>query len=118
MQTLTVFSLRVVMSPALSRQLIDSFNVLLQPTRVQPGCLSCRLYRDHDNENAIMLTEEWSSRGALERYLESDARKTLVAALDLSAETPQVQIDTIIRREGLSVIAGLDNTELSQQPLL
>jgi quinol monooxygenase YgiN len=114
MQTLTVFTLHLTAPLALRSQLIGSIGALLQPTRVQPGCLGCRLYFDYDNENAITLIGEWSSRGELTRYLASDVRKTLIAALDLSTEMPQVQIDTIIRKEDLSIIAGLDNSDLLQ----
>ncbi|MCB1809305.1 MAG: antibiotic biosynthesis monooxygenase, partial [Candidatus Competibacteraceae bacterium] len=106
-------TLRVMIPATLRSQLISSIGALLQPTRVQPGCLSCRLYIDYDDENAITLIGEWSSRGELTRYLESDVRKTLVAALDLSTEMPQVRIDTIIRKEDLSIIGDLDNIDQS-----
>ena len=112
MQTMSVFTLRVIVPPALRNQLIKSIGALLEPTRVQPGCLSCRLYcGDYDNWNAITLIGEWSSRRGLERYIHSDVRKTLVAAMDLSTEAPEIRIDTILRNEGLVVIAGADNTE-------
>jgi quinol monooxygenase YgiN len=106
MQTVTAFTLRVIMPPAQRSRLLKSIAALLEPTRVQPGCLSCRLYRDYDNDNAITLIGEWSTPGDLERYLASGVRKTLIAALDLSSEVPQVQIDAIERKQGLALIAG------------
>jgi quinol monooxygenase YgiN len=106
MQAVTAFTLRMIVPPAQRSRLIKSIAALLEPTRVQPGCLSCRLYRDYDNENAITLIGEWSSREDLEHYLASGARKTLIAALDLSTEVPQIQIDAIVRNKGLALIAG------------
>ena len=108
MQAMTVFTMRVIMPPTLRSQLINSLGALLEPTRVQPGCLGCRLYIDHDHPDAITLTEEWSSLTELERHLDSDVRKTLVAVLELSTELPQVQIDTIIRRTGPALVGGLN----------
>ena len=108
MQAITVFTMRVIAPPALRSQLVNSLGALLEPTRVQPGCLGCCLYSDNDDPQAIMLTEEWSSLIELERYLDSDVRKTLIAALELSIEPPLVQIDTIIRRTGPHLVGGLN----------
>jgi quinol monooxygenase YgiN len=71
---------------------------------VAPGCIGCRLYADFENRNAFTLVEEWASQAALDRHLASDAHKTIVAAMELSARPPAIHFDTVGHRAGLEVI--------------
>lgn len=101
---MVVFSLRVVTAPARRLDVMALIEPLLAPTRVQPGCETCRLYADADDAGALTLIEEWSSQAALERHLLSDARKSLIATMEMSAVAPVIRFDTIVRREGLEAI--------------
>jgi quinol monooxygenase YgiN len=101
---MVVFSLRIVTAPARHRQVIALVESLLGPTRVEPGCDNCRLYADADDMHTVTLVQEWSTQDALDRYLLSDARKSLIAAMEMSAIAPVVRFDTIVRREGLAAI--------------
>ncbi|MBK8690226.1 MAG: antibiotic biosynthesis monooxygenase [Betaproteobacteria bacterium] len=84
-----------------------SVGALLGPTRVVPGCTGCPPLYNYENLNAFTLVEEWTSQAALDQHLASDAyAKTLVGAIDLSAEPPRVQFDTVAERAGLEVFAG------------
>lgn len=101
-----VFSLSVVVPKSRRNDLVHSVGALLGPTRVVPGCLGCRFYTDYENLNAFTLVEEWASQEALDRHLASDAYKTLVNAIELSAEPPLVHFDTVEDRGGLEVFAA------------
>jgi quinol monooxygenase YgiN len=101
---MVVFSLRVATTPARRKQLVSLVEPLLDPTRVEPGCLSCRLYADAGDPRVLLLVEEWASQQALDRHLQSDARKALIATMEMSASAPTVRFDTVLRREGLEAI--------------
>ena len=101
---MVVFTLRVVAAPARRDALMALLEALLEPTRVEPGCLGCRLYADSGDAAALTLVEEWSSQQALDRHLLSDARKSLIAAIEMSAAAPAIHFDAIVRREGLEAI--------------
>lgn len=101
-----VFSLRVSIAPAQRQAVAALIDPLLAPTRVEPGCESCRLYVDRHDTGSLTLVEEWSSQAALDRHLQSDARKSLIAMMELSSVTPVVHVDTIMRREGLEAFAA------------
>ena len=49
---------RIVTAPRSRAEVVRVLNAQLGPTRVQPGCLRCDLYRDVDNQGAITLVEE------------------------------------------------------------
>jgi quinol monooxygenase YgiN len=94
-----------VFTPAGRRQdMVTLVETLLAPTRVEPGCESCRPYVDAEDPSALTLIEEWSSQPALERHLRSDARKRLIATMEMSHPAPQVHCDTVVRRDGLAAL--------------
>lgn len=101
---MVVFTLRVVAAQACRDALLALLEALLEPTRVEPGCLGCRLYADSGDPAALTLAEEWSSQQALDRHLASDARKSLIATMEMSAAAPVVRFDTVVRREGMEAI--------------
>ena len=99
-----LFSLRVCVPPPRRADFLQSVGALLEPTRVLPGCLGCRLYTDIEDPNAFTLAEEWESQAALDRHLTSSAYKTLVAAIELSAVPPAIHFDSVAQRAGIEVI--------------
>jgi quinol monooxygenase YgiN len=36
-------------------------------TRVEPGCINCRIYHDDQEDHAIMIEEHWRSQEEVER---------------------------------------------------
>jgi quinol monooxygenase YgiN len=76
-----VFSVSVSVPPLQRADFLQSVGALLEPTRVAPGCVRCRLYADFEDPNAFTLVEELSTQAALDRHLTSSAFKTLVAPI-------------------------------------
>ena len=99
-----VFSLSICVPPSCSADILKSIGSLLEPTRVLPGCLGCRLYTDIEKPNVFMLVEEWDSQGALDRHLTSSDYKTLVAVIEVSAAPPAIRFDSVAHRAGIEVI--------------
>ena len=100
-----VFSLGVVVPPTQRADFLKSLGGLLEPTRVAPGCVGCRLYADCEDPYGFLLVEEWESQPALDRHLTSDAYKTLVAAIELSTRPPAIRFDSVAERAGIEVFA-------------
>ncbi|NEX22484.1 hypothetical protein G3480_19595 [Thiorhodococcus mannitoliphagus] len=99
-----LFSLSILVSPSGRDDFLKGVGGLLEPTRVAPGCLGCRLYTDNEHPDAFMLVGEWASQPELDRYLASDACKTLIAAMELSQQPPLIRFDEVARRAGIEVI--------------
>lgn len=99
-----VFSLSVVVPPLSRADFLQSVRRLLEPARVVPGCLGCRLYADVEHADAFLLVGEWASQAELDGYLASDACKTLVAAIELAQEPPRIRFDEVARSAGIEVI--------------
>jgi quinol monooxygenase YgiN len=99
-----VFSLSVVVPQSRRADFLSAVGALLEPTRVAPDCLGCRLYTDVEDSNAFTFVEEWASQTALDRHLTSAAYMTLVAAIELSTRPPGIRFDSVEQRAGIEVI--------------
>jgi quinol monooxygenase YgiN len=113
-----VFTLRLKLRKENTNHIARSVVPLLAPTRVQPGCVSCRLYRDLDDPDALMLIEEWNSREALDHHLRSDDYRTVLEAMESSEREPELHFDTISTREGIEVVqqARINTIGYRKQP--
>lgn len=78
---------------------------LIEPTRVETGCISCRLYYETDSPNTVTWMEEWQSENDLKRHLKSAQYRKILAALDMSDVQPEIRFDTVIESAGMRLIA-------------
>jgi hypothetical protein len=55
-------TLRRIVRPERRSDLLETMRGMLDPTRVERGCLSYRLYEDVESRNAFVLLEEWATQ--------------------------------------------------------
>ena len=101
-----ISTLRIVTAPKSRAEVIRTLAAQLGPTRVQPGCVRCDLYRDVEDQGAITLVEEWASQADLDLRLRSEDYRCVLAAIELSREQPVFHFDTVTRRAGLEIVAS------------
>ena len=77
---------------------------LVEPTRVETGCVRCALYADLEDPKAIVWIEEWRTQDDLERHLRSTQYRKILAALEMSSEVPDVRFNTVVETEGMKLI--------------
>ena len=91
------------------KDFMNSARLILGPTRIQPGCISCRLYQDLDESDAVFLVEEWESRKKLDRHLNSDQYRVILSLMEASDRFPDIKINTVSKTEGLEAIEVVRN---------
>jgi quinol monooxygenase YgiN len=77
---------------------------MIEQIQFEPGCMSCRLYRDVQEECALMLDETWTSEKDLLRHLQSDRYRRVLLVVEMSAEPPEIRFDTIAHSSGVETI--------------
>ncbi len=77
---------------------------LIGPTRVETGCMGCRLYQEVNERYAITWMEEWNTQDDLERHLRSPQYRRILAALDMSDVQPEIRFDTVVDSKGMQLI--------------
>jgi len=101
---IVVSTLRILTAPHSRAGIVRGLAAQLGPTRVQPGCLRCDLYRDVEEPGALTLVEEWESQAALDCRLRSEEYRAVLGAIELAREQPVLHFDTVLRRAGLEIV--------------
>jgi quinol monooxygenase YgiN len=73
-------------------------------TRIEPGCISCRIYQDVANKHVLMMDESWANKEDLERHLRSDDYFNVLLVIEMASERPEIRFDTISRSTGVDTI--------------
>lgn len=110
MDTEILVTFRMIVQPERRRDLSTAIRGMLEPARVERGCLSYRLYEDVENRNAFLLLEEWATQEDLENHLRTDYQRQLLVLMDLLSEDPELQFNTVSHRAGLELIAEVLKT--------
>ncbi len=76
----------------------------LEPVRLTPGCTSFRCYRDVEDVNAFCFVEEWETQADLDNHIRSETFKTLLQAMSLLDEPPDIRINAILHRSGWETV--------------
>jgi quinol monooxygenase YgiN len=97
------------MSPKESKidAVLRTIQGLLEPMRVQPGCLGFRCSRDIEDENVMVLEERWETRKDIERHIKSDDFRTILSLLEEAGETPVVEFHEVSATSGMEKIGEL-----------
>ena len=102
---------RMIVQPEKRRDLLETMRGMLEPARVERGCLSYRLYEDVEDRNTFVLIEEWETQKDLERHIRTDNQQRLLALMDLLREQPELQFNTVSYTAGMDLIEDVLKTE-------
>jgi quinol monooxygenase YgiN len=97
-------TIRIVMPARKRKEALVILGSIIERTRLEGGCLSCRLYLDAQEERAVMLEEIWESERHLERHLQSDQFRTVLLAVEMAVQPPEIRFDRVSHSTGISTI--------------
>lgn len=97
-------TLRMVVRPERRNDLLETIRGMLEPVRVERGCLSYRLYENVEDRNTFALVEEWKTQNDLERHIRTDNHRRLMALMDLLNEQPELRFNTVSHSSGMDLI--------------
>jgi quinol monooxygenase YgiN len=86
---------------------LETIRGMLEPARVERGCLSYRLYEDVEDRNTFFLVEEWKTQNDLERHIRTDNHRRLMVLMDLLSEQPELQFNTVSHTSGMDLIENV-----------
>lgn len=104
-------TLRMIVRPAMRRDFLETMRGMLEPTRVERGCLSYRLYEDVEDRNTFILVEEWNTPKDLETHIRTDNQRRLFALMDLLSEQPELRFNTVSHTAGMDLIENVLKTD-------
>ncbi|MFI5295942.1 MAG: putative quinol monooxygenase [Thermodesulfovibrionales bacterium] len=104
MDTKILVTLRMIVRPERRNGLLETMRGMLEPVRVERGCLSYRLYEDVEDRNTFLLVEEWKTKRDLEDHLHTDNQRRLLALMDLLSEQPELRFNAVSHTAGMELI--------------
>jgi len=103
-------TLRMIVRPEKRSDLLETMRGMLEPARVENGCLGYRLYEDVEDRNTFILVEEWKTQDDLERHIRTDNHRRILALMDLLSEQPELRFNTVSHTSGMELIEDVLNT--------
>lgn len=110
MDTRILVTLKMIVRPERRSDLLETMRGMLEPTRVERGCLSYRLYEDVEDINTFVLVEEWKTQKDLESHIRTDNQRRLLALMDLLSEQPELRFNTVSHTAGMDLIEDVLKT--------
>jgi quinol monooxygenase YgiN len=102
-----IVTLRIKVPRDQRKNFLDAARLVVGPTQVQPGCISCRFYQDMDDPDAVFLVEEWETRNELDCHIKSDRYRIILSLLDMSEKPPEFKLSAISKTEGLEALEAV-----------
>ena len=99
--------LQMELPPAIREEAMQIIRLYLGPASVQPGCRSSQAFSPLENENALILVEEWDSQEHLDRHLKSEEYRKLLALMEMAKEPPKLRFHTVARTAGMELVQEL-----------
>lgn len=103
-------TLRMNVRPEKRSDLLETMRGMLEPARVERGCLSYRLYEDVEDINTFVLVEEWKTQNDLESHIRTDNHRRLMALMDLLSRQPELRFNIVSHTSGMDLIEDVLNT--------
>ena len=100
-------TLRMIIRPEKRSNFLETIRGMLEPARVERGCLSYCLYEDVENRNAFILLEEWATQEDVERHIRTDNQRRLLSLMDLLSEQPELRFNTVSHSVGMDFIENV-----------
>jgi quinol monooxygenase YgiN len=95
-------TINLTVPPKNRKELLQTIIAILDPIRLEGGCLGCHCYVDVESENRILFKEEWQTRESLNAHLRSAHFGVLLGAMSLLAEEPDIRFNAIAATEGVA----------------
>ena len=99
--------IRITVFPEKRKAGLELLDSLIGPMHVIPGCIHYRMYQDLENENRLVIEQDWESEAILHRFIRSNAYLKILELIELSSQPPEILFNTISNIGGIEVVEAL-----------
>jgi quinol monooxygenase YgiN len=85
-------------------ELSQTITLLIGSIRTEKGCKRCDFCQSIEDENELLLLEEWDTQENLKSYLKSGRFRVLRGAMSLLKEPYEMMVHTVSHPEGIKGI--------------
>jgi quinol monooxygenase YgiN len=103
-QQMVLATIRITTSAKKFGEALRILGSMAEQCRVQPGCLSCRVYRGGQEDNVLLFEQLWGNEADMERHLRSDEYRKVLMVLEMAIKRPEIRFDAISSSAGIETI--------------
>jgi quinol monooxygenase YgiN len=89
--------IKIKVRPEKRKELAQTLNSIVEQVRKENGCLHIGSYQDLENEEDLLVVEEWATQKDSDDHLRSDIFTAILGAGSLMQGPPEVIIHTVNR---------------------
>jgi quinol monooxygenase YgiN len=101
---MVISTLSLSVSPADRKNAISIFETIAGSTSVKPGCKKVMLCSNVNNDDNLMLIEEWESMEEAEQHIGSDEFRKIMAIMDMAVEPPEILFHSVSSTVGFELV--------------
>lgn len=97
-------SIRMLIPSGKRHEVLGILCSFAQQTRFAQGCVMCRIYRDNEVAEGILLDEIWIDEESLYDHLRSPEFRNVLLVSELSNAPPEFRFETVLHSAGIETI--------------
>jgi len=90
--------------PERRADVIEILRSIQGSVRTEPGCAAFDIYAEEGPESAVLLVERWETDVALDAHLRSENYRSILCAIELSGERPDIRFEHVSASQGIELI--------------
>jgi quinol monooxygenase YgiN len=99
--------LKLKLSMPNKKAAIAIFKSLQESLSTKQGCTGCGAYDSVEAPGQFFYIEQWTSKQALYRHIQSDLYRTVLSVIDLASEPPEISFHETVQVGGMELIEDL-----------
>ena len=103
-ELMIIATIRMMIPPQKRGEALRILKSVAELCRDDPGCLSCNVYRDLNDNRILVLEEVWRTEEGLDLHLRSEEYRNLLLVLEMALKQPEIRFDTILSTTGIETI--------------
>jgi quinol monooxygenase YgiN len=90
--------------PAKRNEFLQTVCSLLQPIRMEKGCINCFASQDIEDQNIFHLIENWNTQQDLDNHIRSDLFTVLLGSKNLMSEPLDIKFKVVSYTAGMEAV--------------
>jgi quinol monooxygenase YgiN len=99
--------LKLSISASSKKEAIEIFLSLRESLSSKQGCAGCGVYESVEVPDQLFYIEQWTTRNALYRHIQSDLYRRILNIMDLASETPEICFHETVQIGAMELIQDL-----------
>jgi quinol monooxygenase YgiN len=97
-------TIRMTIPPQKRGEALKILRSVAELCRDDPGCLSCNIYEDLQDNKVLVFEEVWTAEEGLDLHLRSEEYRNLLLVVEMAPKQPEIRFDTISSSTGIETI--------------